>query len=119
MEWHKLTTDRFGDDQNTPPPDSGDEDYSIIVLVTDGKFITTGYYEFEYWPEEADEDGLSYSSPSWHIDGDLLSNVTHWMHLPKPPCITLEDRNTFEKVDGGYINKSYQGPEATDWTVKN
>ena len=85
MEWNKLTTDRFGDDQNTPPPMPENEGYSITVLVTDGKYVATGYYEFEYWPEEADEDGLSYSSPSWYIDGDLFSNVTHWMFLPEVP----------------------------------
>jgi hypothetical protein len=54
-------------------PEKETPDYSVDVLITDGKKVKIGYYDYsiEAWDTEYEE---SYAS-----------GISHWMHLPKPP----------------------------------
>mgnify|MGYP003514816720 FL=1 len=68
-----------------------DAGYSETVLISDGKSVSIGYYEFEYFAEDPNET-LQYSSDVWHDDANLLNadhdgwpEVTHWALLPHPP----------------------------------
>ncbi len=68
-----------------PPKDMDQEtDWSITVLITDGKNIGIGYYEFEYFADDPTAE-LQYESDSWNDDTHIIDDVTHWMPLPKPP----------------------------------
>lgn len=60
-------------------------------LITDGKYIATGWYEKEYFADDPKEK-LQYSCATWHQDGQILvcdccgwASVTHWMKLPDTP----------------------------------
>lgn len=84
MNWISVKND-------VPPAHEGDPGYSITVLITDGKNIATGYYEYEYIADDPD-DPHQYSSDVWHDDSNLLktnccgwAEVTHWAPLPEPP----------------------------------
>jgi len=72
-------------------PEEDEEGYSVTVLISDGKNISIGYYEFEYFAKD-DEDPCLYSSDCWHDDGIAITKcnggygeVTHWMPLPLLP----------------------------------
>ena len=63
--WHKV-------DEELPPPISDVSLFSNNVIVTDGRLICNGYY--------------NYTSKSWSAFGNIDSNeITHWMHLPGLP----------------------------------
>ncbi len=88
MKWIKI------EDQK---PRAGDEH---LYLITDGKEISVGWHEDEYFAEDP-KAALQYSSACWHDDAHLLvtglngwPNVTHWMPLPEPPS----DDNTHVKT---------------------
>lgn len=76
---------------NIAKPPLEDAGYSQTVLISDGKQVSIGYYEFEYFAEDPNE-SLQYSSDVWHDDANLLSadhsgwaDVTHWAFLPSLP----------------------------------
>ena len=88
MEWISVK-------EKLPTPTTLDD--APTVLITDGKNISTGWYEHE---PELEEDGRFFPEEKlWHDHGywnDLglgclkkdMSNwpiVTHWMPLPEPP----------------------------------
>jgi len=68
-----------------------DEEFSQDYLITDGKHITIGYFEPEYWAENPEEP-LQFSDEVWHQEGSILKTdccgwpkVTHWAELPELP----------------------------------
>lgn len=74
-----------------PPASLGIPDYSIEVLISDGKSISVGYFEFEYNATDPNE-SLQFSDEVWHDDASILAadhcgwpNVTHWAILPELP----------------------------------
>lgn len=84
MKWHKYPDKK-------PPKCPHDDMYSIHVMISDGSNIGIGYYEYEYDPEDPDDD-LLYSSPRWHDQSNMLktcysgfAEVTHWALMPSPP----------------------------------
>ncbi len=71
--------------EKLPPQDPEETGHSIFVLITNGKTIGLGSYEYEYFAEN-EEDPITYSSPSWYDATHHISNeVTHWMPLPEVP----------------------------------
>ena len=63
--WHKV-------DDELPPPISDVSPFSNDVIVTDGRLICNGYY--------------NYTSKSWSVFGNIDSDeITHWMYLPDLP----------------------------------
>ncbi len=60
---------------NEDLPETYEPGISIVVNVTDGKGVTSGYYDF--------------NEKQWYGYGFSTSeggkHVTHWMHHPKPP----------------------------------
>lgn len=66
--WHKV-------DEELPLPISDVSLFSNNVIVTDGRSICNGYY--------------NYTSKSWSVFGNIDSNeITHWMYLPDLPSKT-------------------------------
>lgn len=63
--WHKV-------DDELPQPISDVSLFSNNVIVTDGRSICNGYY--------------NYTSKSWSVFGNIDSGeITHWMYLPELP----------------------------------
>jgi hypothetical protein len=63
--WRKV-------DEELPPPISDVPLFSNDVIVTDGRLICRGYY--------------NYTSESWSVDGKIeIDEITHWMYLPDFP----------------------------------
>lgn len=84
MEWISV-------EQELPPKSEEDEDFSITVLITDGKLIGMGYHKYEFIADDPSED-LQYSSDVWfdqssnlNTDVDGWPKVTQWMKLPNLP----------------------------------
>jgi len=91
-------------------PDNGGKDVLAIVLDKENakgwhwQIVGYGHYEFYTWDEthpDADDEGLV-SKTGWHYEREsegeydyltfeLDDKVTHWMYLPPPPSIQLED----------------------------
>ncbi len=83
-------------DDRLPEKSEDDPWMSITVLITDGKYIGIGYYEFEYHieddPNATEEQTLTFSDAVWHSDVDYLDRdycgwpeITHWAEMPKLP----------------------------------
>ncbi len=74
------------DSEKFPPKKNG-MDHSY--LISDGKNISIGYYEPEFFqkddPEWSKISGITYSSSVWYDDSDLIQNVKFYKKLPKLP----------------------------------
>ncbi len=89
MKWYDVK-------DKLPKKSKDDPEHSETVMISDGNEISIGYYEFEYSAEDDEEieenDGLSYSSATWHDEIGCLEKecdgwpkVRFWAKLPKAP----------------------------------
>ena len=96
-------------------------DYFYVLVFgsdTPGFISIARQYEgkWEMLSYSDESNAVSKGDLTWFMTGD---EITHWMPLPTPPHITLQDNNTFEKVGRCHINKTYTGPEAKNCTIEN
>ena len=63
---------------------------SAFVLMTDGKSISVGSYQAEYFiendPNRFEAQTTTYSSEMWYCEG-YMEKPTHWMPIPKMPDV--------------------------------
>lgn len=98
VKWYNAKKDKPPFKEQVPHPDTGemmDPPYSISVLLTNGKEISTGYLAYE----QDEEEYFDYEEEEWVECGNLLSYtseygsplVTHWAFLPQLPKVTNEE----------------------------
>ena len=74
---------KWNDANKIIPEKSGMEK---TYLISDGRHISTGWYEPEYFAESPDEE-IQYSSECWNDDAHFLAsiNIKYWSELPELP----------------------------------